>query len=264
MRVFILAFLAAITAILLSYNRIPSAPLPNGLQAVVGDSLCRPDGQAWTAAGRIAVVIVTSPTCAACLASRDFASDLAAMASNSGIPIYYVFDATKEKDSSQPRGANTFYTNLASFGIANTPTFIRVDERGMIKSMWTGSVPQDETDRVLDSILNGKSLDAYETITASELDSRLVENGKMAGAQILAFSEIGRRLGASTKRIPPNELDVRAEYELTRDSPVFVDCGSTLSPGDCQQSALVLKKKHFDVVAVGLPKRSASCGSQKL
>jgi hypothetical protein len=254
-----ICFVAALTLIgvrLVTQNK-PMAKV--FIEAQPGDVICRHDGEPWSKAGALAFVIVTSPsTCSACRASLDFGDELCAYGRAHSIPVYYVVPNRSAADSGaleiKSTGRVVLREDLTEFGIVNLPTYLRVDNFGVIRSMWTGTVSPAAHDEITESLVSGSSLEAYQTISSDELQGYI----NKAEVQLLALSELNRRPGS--KMIPFSEMDVRAHYELDSNLVTIVDCQTTLHPSQCQAAARMLVKSRFKkVVVAGLPKRVSDC-----
>lgn len=247
-------FLACVVA-LLNLNSSSPDNVDSLIQAMDGDILCKPGGGNWADPQESAIVIVTDHDCPACVASRDLDAELTSYGKANDISVYRIRQGTSFSESPSEVGTREMTADLRKFGVVSLPTFMRVRSDGLIESMWTGSVPNEDHNRVFDSIVSGRSLDRFERISSSEFNQYPKDNGY----QIIAISEIGLREGTPTKVIPAGEIGTRARYELDRDVLTFVDCDSSLNPGSCQNAALLLLKQGFNVVMIGLPKRQNFC-----
>jgi hypothetical protein len=230
------------------------------VEAMVGDVVCRPDGNAWAGRGSTAFVIVMSPKCGACQATRDFSEEIDSYGKDHKLPIIYILPSRPDLDAGAAElsasGKTVLRANLHDFGVIHMPTYLRVDSSGVIQSRWTGSVATALRGEVFASLVVGSSLDAYQVIPATEMDAY----ASRPRAQILALSELNKRPGSRV--IPFSELDIRAKYELERDATTLIDCGTTLHPWQCQEAAMDLAKARFaEVVVVGLPARSNTCSA---
>jgi hypothetical protein len=228
------------------------------VQAFVSDKVCRPDHKPWTSKGSSALIFVTSAKCAACQASKPFDEQLFDHETGLGIPVFYLIPLGVANDEAaedlRKSGRMVFRQDLADFGITHLPTFLRVDDQGTIQSIWTGSVSSDQHDAVFASLVLGSSLEGYKTMSEAEAASYW----DRPETQVIGLSDIGRR--PHMKIIPPDELELRAKYELSKELVTLVDCGTTLLPGTCQNEARMLKKGGFrEVFVVGLPVRSNVC-----
>jgi hypothetical protein len=225
----------------------------DAVQAVAGDVISRPDKKPWARPGARALIVVGSSRCMACTASKPFSEVLYGHAQSLGIPFYYVFP----KDSSSDEAANALAVMgravirmaPAALGVAFIPAFLRVDSRGVIESRWTGTVPEKGYDRILASLVSGRSLEDYGVIRQSDFDAY----AKRPDVQVLTLSGIGEKPGVAAKRIPAGEVMDRADYELDSNLLTLVDCATTLRAFDCQNVAMWLAKKNYRVIAVGLP-----------
>jgi hypothetical protein len=233
---------------------------PLFLEAVEGDQLCLPSETPWAPRGSKALIIVTSPLCSACQASLDFTAEIDSYASSHGLTVHYVLGQRKELDlganAMRASGKQVNRVSLSDFGVMVEPTYLRLDSAGRIESRWAGTVPTEEHDLVLQSVVLGEGLIQYKTMSASEA----LRYTKAGDRQVLALSSRGALPGA--KVIALDELNIRCQYELNREDTTIVDCASAAMAWDCQAAALKLKKWHFrNVIAAGLPLRANACKS---
>jgi hypothetical protein len=244
--------------------RKPSSAVPDlldgGLQAVVGDRVCRSDGKPWAAAGSQAFVMVESPQCVSCAVTQPFSERLYAYARKNGMPAVYVLPADRRIDREVAEmvsgGKTVIREDLSAFGVIDMPTFMRVSHEGVVKSKWTGTIVKERESEVFDSLVTGTGLDSYGVMTPADLE----DPAKSAGMQVLALSSIGTQGRKPSAVIPFNEVSIRSRYELDPDTPTVVDCGTSLSPGECQRAAFLLVKSDFNKVMVsGLQSRRNDC-----
>jgi hypothetical protein len=244
----------------------PSRLVPtsrNFIEAGTGDTVCRADDKPWAAAGATTVVLVSTSTCQVCLANRSFEEILYEACRLRGIPVVYVLPEVAASDDRAKElntmGRTVLRVNLLEFGISRVPTALRVDSRGIVQSVWTGTVPLDSRGEVLDSIVSGPSLQAYQRVSPSEAATYAAHD-----YQVLALTGIRGPIPIPGERmiIPANEVAARAKYELDPNRGVLVDCASARNPKSCQEAAVTLLKEHFKrVLAVGLPARPNHCGT---
>ncbi len=260
-RVALLVFLslAWLSWMILARYHSAESPVKPYVEGGVGDVVCRPDGHLWTSSGD-AFVIVGSATCAACSLSKPFEEELDDYAKQHGIPIFYVLANGPQGDQRErelrAQGKTVIRTNLHDFGITGIPAFLRVNDRGVIQSMRSGTVPNDVHEKILRSLVAG-NLQAYKKVTAAEVPLYAAN----AGYQVLALSDIGTRESWKVTTIPVKELTVRAKYELNPQLGVVIDCNTILSPLLCHSAALTLAAMQFEpVIAAGIPSRANKCG----
>ena len=231
-----------------------SHPLPY-IEVAVGDRICRPDHNPWASVRSSAYAIVGAAACAACRESRPFEEELFEYARSQGLKTYYVLSADREDDERaselKAEGRTVLRMQATDLGISRIPTFLRISADGVIESMWSNSVPRTVHDEVLAGVTQGR-MQEYFRSAASELPKYISDSSY----QMVALSKIGRREDSRAIVMPFKDLIVRARYELQRNRPVAIDCGSLLSTLSCQMGAMDLSKLKFSkVVAVGLPSR---------
>lgn len=223
-----------------------------GVGVAVGDTLCRPDGKAWSAAGSYAIIIVTP--CLTCAGRGDIEDDLYDYAIRQHVPIYQVFGSgSSQRQATAREGLIVLRADLNSFGVSR-PTIFRVNGQGVVQSMWTGTVPGPIRASVFRSLTTGVSLEKYESMTEVDFAGRSLDER----ARILS---LGDRAEVKSSRQPHvvirlNELAARSPSLLSGTREVFVLCSTASSLLKCQDAAIILSKLGFPkVVAVGIDPR---------
>src|SRR5438876_873659 len=96
--VWVLAFsIFLLVALRLSTKTRSIAPY-DVIQATVGDVVCRTDHKLWAPPGATAIIMVTSPTCGACEASKSFDEELYTYGHAHGQLVYYVLPKSPSSD----------------------------------------------------------------------------------------------------------------------------------------------------------------------
>ncbi len=256
--------LAAVAAFAAYGFRKSAHPGQSGVQpfveAVQGDSVCRPDGDPWNRSGGGAFVIASLATCGACQQQIPFDEEVYRYATAHGIPVYYFLGAQARNDGRarelRDAGRTVLRGSLAVAGLERVPTIARINNSGVIESSWSGTIPQGRHDEILDSVLHGGSLQSYERIAEAEL-ARYVSDHRIS---VIALSEIGKDPAVPSIIMSPQDLYVRARHEIEPGAPVLVDCGSALQPRMCQDAVIGLTAMApRRVVVSGIPRRSVKC-----
>jgi hypothetical protein len=200
-----------------------------GLEVTAGDLVCRPGGQPWSEPGSSALIIATSSTCPACRVGKPFDDEIADYWRSRGLAVFYVL-APKRENEARARelsaaGGSVIREEPRDLGIRSVPTIMRVDARGVVQSIWTGTVPESEHDAVFASLVSGSSLQGYRTVPGGAVP----DYARDSNVQLLTLSPRGQRPGLVYKTIPVNELAVRAKYELDRGRTTLLGCPSGLA-----------------------------------
>jgi len=256
-------------------RREPPSPIQSGaenlppvqrLDLEVGARVCRPDKTPWPKAHRI-VLVVGSTTCPVCSATKPFTEVLFERCTKLAIPVFYIMPDRPDNDAEAERvrslGRHVLRADLRSFGAVRIPTTISVNSDGTILAMWTGSVAESMAEALITEVTSGTMRPLYERISRAELKSAAQQVEKY---DILALDRLGSApfYGAHYKVLPARDLSVRAKYELTTNSKVFVDCDTGGGLYVCQEALLTLAKMGFQqLVAIDLPRRGGSdyCGA---
>jgi hypothetical protein len=267
MKVFALtAVLVVFASVLISRRKPPdakSATRSGAPQLEVDDSFVRPDGQEWPHPSR-SIVIATSSSCAACSTNQTFEQEVAAGAKANGIPVFYLISRAQAQDSFvrelESGQHKVIRADLASIGVNRTPTIMAVNPTGQILAIRIGSVfaasPQKR--QYAAELLFGTGKPLYGRITSAELQRHIVGTSDY---QIIKLRDVATPLpkGLRYRFIPLGELSVRANHEISKESPVFVDCNTATSPFTCQNALLLLSNTWAPdrLFAVDLPARTS-------
>jgi len=157
-------------------------------------------------------------------------------------------------------GQEVLQTDLSALGFSRTPTIAAVDGRGVILAMSMGTVSPERQNEVLSDLTSGAGVEPYERINRPEFERRA---SRLAAPQVLALRESAAlpSRGIKYRMMPSSEISARAAYELHPDVATLVDCGTALSPWDCQEALLTLKALRFrNLIAVDLPSRPPPLG----
>jgi hypothetical protein len=245
------------------HPRTPAPPSPFDVVDVeVGDRLERPDGVPWTQGPALAVVIVTSAKCPMCTAAVPFTERLHQAAKNAGSGVFYIVPSRPSLDDQakglRDLGRTVFRANLTDFGISRIPTALSVDQDGVVRSLWTGTVPAGREDEIVQAVLTGKNIQSYSRISHQELMRRVATESRY---QVLAFSGSLANHVIPPDRyhvIPADEVAIRSKYELDPSLTTFVDCSTIKSAGMCQNVVIELVKSFPAVNAVDLPRHRST------
>lgn len=97
----------------------------------------------------LSIVLVSSPTCSYCLASKEFHAKLIAESQRYSVPLYVAVPSRRQADQylrdvgfAQSSVKEWKDLNLRAEG---TPTIVAIDQQGIIKGIWVGVLaPFDE------------------------------------------------------------------------------------------------------------------------
>jgi rhodanese-related sulfurtransferase len=188
----------------------------------------------------MSIILVTSPNCRFCMASRKFHSMLSREALERGISFYV---AVPSVDAAQAYirdagivGPSRSWSDL-SFRVVSTPTLVLVDSVSTAKAILVGQLPEASETEVLRIVKDPAELDSagfidgQMRITAaqlSELQTR--DKATLVDVRERPQYQIWHREGAIN--IPLLELPVRAPFELDATGLLVVDC-SQVSTSSC-------------------------------
>ena len=207
----------------------------------------------------LSLILVTSPTCQYCLASKAFHQKLQTEAQLNDVPLYvavpssgnaaaYVRDVRFAPESIREWKD----LNLAASG---TPTLVAVDQKGTVRRLWVGQLPPERESTVF-SLIKARSISDSESPVANKLQvpnyssqdiAKLKTRGKLT---IVDTHERGfPRVRQDAVVIPIAELPFRAPNELDAHKLQLVDC-SSLTASLCQRSVEMLKSAGFHVATL--------------
>ncbi len=154
--------------------------------------MCRPGRQPWSQIGSEAFVIAASASCEACRAAKSFDEEVFSYATAHRMPVYYVFSGSSANRNRERElvlaGRHVISVpSLQRFGLARVPSVARVDSRGVIRSRWTGAIPESGHAAIFGSVTSGRGMESYSRIESSSLNGFVSEKK----AQVVAFSEPG-------------------------------------------------------------------------
>jgi hypothetical protein len=185
-------------------------------------------------------VLVTSPTCQFCLASKKFHNQLSHEALSRGVPFYVAVPS--------PRAAGDYVRSAGivgevkswadlGFRVSGTPTLVLVDSAGNARAVMVGQLPDASEQEVLRILRNPAELktagfiDGQMRMTAGQL-AELGRHERLTLVDVRERDEyrIWHREGAVN--IPLLEFPVRAPLELDPSGQLVVDC-SQFSTSRC-------------------------------
>ncbi len=225
--------------------------------------LCIPSSAVGPNAPRT-VVVVVNQGCPYCRQARAFHEILWQRCQIKGIPVVCLLpdreDNNQLADELRAAGKTVARADLRRVGIIRVPTVLAMDSAGTILGMWTGASPAGEqVESVIAELVSGQGKPRYRIVRREDFRALTLRE---EGVQILSLvaDPGGRRVRYAHKTIPIQELSVRADYELSRDRALYVDCThGDVPPWWCQQALLTLASRKFTrLFAVGLVSATAS------
>lgn len=188
------------------------------------------------------LILVTSPTCHYCQISEPFHRRVAELAARTSTPLYVVVPDTRAARDylNEARLTHSVAYRNADMGVRvlGTPTLIMVDSLGVARRVWTGKIPRNMEDNVLQTIsehLESKQAPAHR---GDKVD---------AGSVILDPRERDDYARVHLKNavnIPFVELALRMRYELNNSTATLIDC-SNISSDMCDETVTLLRARGF-------------------
>jgi hypothetical protein len=207
----------------------------------------------------LSLILVTSPTCPYCLASKDFHRTVESESNSNDVPFYVAVPSKKNAsgylhelgfDSNRVKEWGDL--NLA---VSGTPTLIAVNENAIVKRVWVGQIPPDREPNLL-RLIRTRYISDSDSISSDLLRvpnysskdlSRLKAHDKVS--IVNTHERNFPRIRRDAIVIPVQELFFRAPNELDHKKLQLVDCSSLIA-AQCQRSVEMLKTNGFRVATI--------------
>lgn len=238
------------------YRRSQTLPAP-GKSLVENGSLLSLEGVNF-ATSPVSLIIVSSPVCRYCLASKEFHTKLIASANAAGIPAYVVIPSLRGssqylKEISVTANATREYRQMNLF-VSGTPTILAIDGSGRVRDTWSGfATPADQSEIANLLKTHSFSADSGNTrIDAPNLQpAQLTDLESTIKLDVIDVRERDKANSVSNStNIPLLELPYRAPHELDITRLQVVDCENVLW-NDCDSAVKTLKELRFNTVTLG-------------
>jgi len=224
--------------------------------------VCTPDERPQYRSALRLIFLLSDALCAKCSINEPFEQHLENAAKDADVPVIHVLPDRANQTSlyteMRSRGKDVLRINLRAFGITRTPAAIAVNHDGHIQAVYTGTVPSTLQNRAVHDLIEGKTEPLY-----ARTDMKAVRAGGLPpNSQFIILLDHHADAGfkGNTFNIPISELGLRAQYELDRAKPTFIDCSAGgIWPYICQDELLLLHSLGFKhLTAVNLPFRQGS------
>jgi rhodanese-related sulfurtransferase len=210
-------------------------PVP---EIVVGSQISLP-GKNWSQSKRT-VVFALSTNCGFCNESTEFYRQLLATISDKPemgtLALYPETLAEVEQYSKKHQIpiADTRQVSLPSLGIRATPTLLLVDHSGTVLNMWHGQLEPEKEIEILEGLVTDDPLlispvkKLKPPMDPKELNSLMTAGEKLVILDIRSRAAFETGHLPNAKSIPIDEMGVRAEDELSRNSLIvlYADCSN--------------------------------------
>jgi len=230
-----------------------------GVGLAIGDSILRPDNRPWSQDTLSAFII--APNCQSCAyGEKEFDDRVQEYCEAHSWPVLYVVGvdspAQREARELERLHRTVLRLDLKAAGLLRLPTILRVNSRGVIKSMWTGVVPRDERDKALRTLISVPNVESYDRISDEEFRTRRLP----ASAQLVALSSrvvsMLQQRAQQPAIIPILRLASLAPRQLLTTRDTYILCSTAEDVTQCQDAAIILARSGFrKIYAVGLPTR---------
>ncbi len=207
--------------------------------------------------GSMAILLITSPICRYCLASKQFHKTLSTEAAANHVPLYIAVPSKKTSElylkTAEITGDQKSWSDLG-FRITGTPTLILIDSTGAARAILVGQLPPASEMEVLKIVQDPSQIKAagftdgrMRLSVAQYTDFRKSQKTVLIDVHEREEYKILHRDGAIN--IPIIELPIRASFELDRSSLVVVDC-SQYSTAKCDAIMKTVSRLGFKSVVL--------------
>jgi hypothetical protein len=216
----------------------------------------------------LSLVLISSPTCMYCLASKAFHSKLVAETQRNQVQFFVAVPSRSDakqyvSDLGFAQSSVREWKDLNLRADA-TPTILAVDNSGMIKVVWVGVLPPFDESELLNAVESRSfpastegSIGLTGTTNYSSKDIERLKSGKKVSiVDIHERGYPGVRPDAVT--IPLIEVRYRAPVELDKSDLQLVDC-SNLSLAECTSAVRRLTGVGFQVATLNAGLYRQSC-----
>jgi hypothetical protein len=222
-------------------------------------------------------VLVASPTCSWCVKSAEFHARLAKEAKIADVPFFVfvprVSEATEYLSTMQSNGAQVRDWGDLKSRVRSTPSLLAVDKDGIVARIWSGKVPSSIEEEVIQAV----RLRSLDSIPRADRDA----SGRHIGPQELSVKDARElaRSGSATildvsdhqfaspiegaKKIPLQEFQLRAEFELDRSKLHIVDC-TMMETEPCESILHHLSTIQVKSAVIGMGTYRQSCDFSKV
>jgi rhodanese-related sulfurtransferase len=206
----------------------------------------------------MSLMLIISPQCPYCIASRDFYSKLSQMARERGVPILVNVPSVRgSKNFLKESGllkAQVHDWRDSGVRVLGTPTIVVLDSAFTVRKMWVGEIPPTNERDLLDIVQNGLTTpnDLGANGVSTFPSSQLPEMRSRERITVLDVRERDQyKTGHlnSSVNIPYLELAVRAPKELDTRVLVAVNCAN-VPDSICKMSVVVLRRYGFRSAAI--------------
>lgn len=138
--------------------------------------------------------------------------------------------------------------HLSSLGVRNVPTVVVVDRSGIVKNVWIGKLPPKTESEVMRAIGMKDARPTTDWLVDRQEVERLLKRGEnVVLLDLRERDEYARQHFPSSINIPFDELNARAQNELSRDATIvlFSDDGAV-----ADSSYLILARQEFPRVLI--------------
>jgi thioredoxin-related protein len=219
----------------------------------------------------LTVVLVSSPTCMYCLASKPFHAKLVAETERNHVPFYVAIPSRKDSQE-YLQDAGFTSTSVREWKDLNlradaTPTIVVADNSGAIKAMWVGVLaPFDESEllKAIGSHSPPPATTSSSGILKGSTNYSMQDLEKLGVKQKISIVDTHERGYPGTRPdaiiMPLLELRFRAPVELDRKKLQIVDC-SNLAEWQCETSVEHLNRVGFRVATLNAGLYRLSCSA---
>jgi len=221
----------------------------------------------------VSILLISSPTCAYCLASKPFHIKLSSEAHKNRVPFYVAVPQRRAAEE-YLRDVGFQQSSIREWDDLNlranaTPTIAVVDSSGFVKAVWVGVLPPVDESILLNVVQTRSTTPVMRSTPSDSIGLQGVSNysfrdiAKLKTERNISIIDMHERGFPGTRHdaivMPLIEVRYRAPVELDQDELQVVDC-SNLALSECQECVQQLKQAGFQVATLdaGLYKQTCS------
>lgn len=208
----------------------------------------------------VTLLLVSSPSCHFCIASKNFHKSLIVAAESHNIPLFFsIPDPASSRayitDFGLRPGRLKAWSDVLG-SVEGTPTLLAVDSSGHVAHLWVGELAPGDEKAVLEIVRSGTlPLSTAAAPNDDVQDFSLAALNRLRRIKKLDVIDVRERtdvrgLPPGITNIPLQEIPFRIAYDITPDVFHIIDCRAS-TPDLCEQARQIFKRAGLRVGTTG-------------